>query len=442
MAGIDKSSISIKNLSLTNKIIICVAMMILIGWLITNTIYLLAFKITYPNENMLNAISVFLIVNILINASLLAGAIVLVRLIVKKSLSPLESIQLSLKGINRDAGDLTKKIKIANMDEVGAMAGLYNEFIEVLKSVVISINESSMLVANSAVEMRTSSEQLALDANAQAASIEETSASMEEIKATIDHVSLNSREQAEKSEKNRSNMEFLSNSIGAISQNSQEANRIATETHTQATEGEKVLAQTVDSMKEIYDSSYKITEIVTIISDISDQINLLSLNASIEAARAGEHGKGFAVVAEEISKLAEQTANSSKEINIHIQESNEKINTGSKLVEQTAQSLRNIIDNVKKTADIMEDIANSSEPLDAMSSDSSEKAMSVNKMSLDISNMMNEQSNSTNETINAINKINEVTQGVASGSEELAASAEELSAQADLLKEIFKNFKL
>jgi len=379
---------------------------------------------------------------LMINIIIILISVFVIRLVVKKGLDPLDSIKKSLDEINKGAGDLTKKIDIVRNDEVGDVALLFNSFIDQLKLMVLAIKESANHVSTSSLEMTNSSQNLANVAQDQAASIEETSSGMEQIKATIDSVSDNAKNQASKADSTRSSMEYLANSINNINQNAQDANHMADETHGYAKEGEQVLVNTVDSMREISNSSNKITEIVTIISDISDQINLLSLNASIEAARAGEHGRGFAVVAEEISKLADQTAQSSKEINKLILETNNKVETGSQLVERTAESLRKIIDNVKNTASLMENIAKSTVDLNGMGQRVTDEVLQVNKMSEEISLMMEEQSLSSNEIIRAIEQINNVTQSVASGSEELAAASEELSSQSEVMMDIVRRFKV
>ncbi len=401
-----------------------------------------AMVLTYKLDALSPTLVRDLIINNILYFLIYCVGIGIIIFIIKKSLRPLDDIAMALEDISKGEGDLTRKIDINAHNEVGHVAGLFNQLMEQLAGMIKTIINASNHIAHSSIEMTNSSGSLANVAQEQAASIEETSSAMEEIKATIDSVFDTTKAQASRAGDNKVLMEYLSESINKINKTAQSASRMADDTYKYAIDGEQVLGQTVEGMKEINESSSRITDFVSIINDISDQINLLSLNASIEAARAGDHGKGFAVVAEEIAKLAEQTAGSTGEIKKLILESNNKVESGSQLVAKTAESLRLIISNVKNTAELMEQIAKSSVELDESSKKAAGNAKEVNRMSEEISTMMQEQSISSNEIIKAIDRINEVTQSVASGSEELAASSEELSSQSELLNDLVKKFKI
>ena len=171
---------------------------------------------------------------------------------------------------------------------------------------------------------------------------------------------------------------------------------------------------TVDGMKKIQDSSSKIEEIIQVINDIADQTNLLSLNASIEAARAGEHGRGFAVVAEEISKLAERSAVSTKEVGNLVKESLTNVINGVELVNQSGEAFTKIYSDVQSNADLIRGIVNAIE----------------------------QQNQGAEQVQTAMNQINDITQGVSASAEEMASSTVELQSLAESLREIIDLFKI
>jgi methyl-accepting chemotaxis protein len=401
-----------------------------------------AFKLTYNIQPFLQKRLILFLQIAFIAAIVIAGSIISGRIIIARTLRPLDKIGLALQDINKGAGDLTQTIEIQSEDEVGLVAYEFNKFIESLRQMMIKVSDSARVVSSSSEQMTAASQHLADSAQNQAASIEETSSAMEEIKATIDSVSNNARNQANRAVHTHESMTYLAGSVSEISDHTTEANQMAEETQKYANEGGQILTETVNSMNEISTSSKKILDILTIITDITEQINLLSLNASIEAARAGDEGRGFAVVAEEIAKLADETAQSSKQINDVIQETDQKVGTGAMLVEKTAGSLKLIITNIEKTTALMEEIAEHAEDLTKKSDIVSTEVVEVSSMSEEISIMMEEQSSSSNEILNAINQINEITQQVSSGSEELAAASEELASQAEILSEIVGGFKV
>ncbi len=221
-----------------------------------------------------------------------------------------------------------------------------------------------------------------------------------EISSSAQILSSGTAEQAASSEEISSSMEQMRANIQQNTDNSQETEKIALNTAKSVKEGNKAFSQSVEAMKDI-------TRKILIINDISSQTNLLALNAAVEAARAGQHGKGFSVVAAEIRKLAEK----SKQAAIEIDEVS--IN-GTKIAEFAGDKLKEIVPEIEKTAQLVQEIAGSSV----------------------------EQNSGADQVYSAIQQSNDVTQQYASTSEEMATSAEELHAQAEILKELVSFFRI
>ncbi len=202
------------------------------------------------------------------------------------------------------------------------------------------------------------------------------------------------------------------------------------------------MQNTISGMNNIDASTHKIAERVRLISDISDQVNLLALNASIEAARAGEHGKGFAVVAEEISKLADETAASAKSIADLVHSGLVEVNQGREFVDSTGNALNAIISNIEETELLVKKITESFELQDQASQKVLQDTRRVMDMAESISVATNEQMQTNQEMAKTIEQINQNTQSEAAGAEEIASSAEEISSQAESLRSQMEFFKV
>jgi methyl-accepting chemotaxis protein len=220
--------------------------------------------------------------------------------------------------------------------------------------------------------------------------------------------------QAASLEQTASSMEELTSTVKQNAEQAGHASKLVLSTADIAVNGGQIVGQVVDTMASIKDSSRKISDIIGVIDGIAFQTNILALNAAVEAARAGEQGRGFAVVASEVRNLAQRSAGAAKEIKTLIEDSVGKVETGSKLVDDTGEAMDDIVTSVQLVADIMAGIA----------------AASV------------EQSAGIDQVNQAVGHMDEITQQNAALVEQAAASSESMKIQADKLAQLVASFKL
>jgi methyl-accepting chemotaxis protein len=234
-----------------------------------------------------------------------------------------------------------------------------------------------------------------------------------EIAVGINDLSARTEHQASSLEETTASMEELSATVRQNADNAQEANQVASAARSAAMAGSEVAERAVAAMSGIEDSSRKITEIVGLIQEIAFQTNLLALNASVEAARAGEAGRGFAVVANEVRALAQRAAVASKDIKELIVNSDSQVKGGVELVNQAGTSLGDIVASVKKVADFVSEIAAAS----------------------------GEQSSGIDQVSNAITNMDEMTQQNAALVEETTAALSSAQSQLEDLRQAVDFFK-
>ena len=281
-------------------------------------------------------------------------------------------------------GNLTETIEKDYEGSFGKLRDDANATVAKLTEVVGNIQVASSSVKNGSDEISQGNADLSQRTEEQASSLEETASSMEEMTSTV-------KQNAD---------------------NASEANQLAMAAREQAEKGGAVVSQAVEAMNEINASSKKISDIISVIDEIAFQTNLLAFNASVEAARAGDQGRGFAVVASEVRNLAGRSATSAKEIKELIQDSAGKVDEGSRLVNESGETLEEIVNGVKKVTDIVGEIAAASQ----------------------------EQSAGIDEVNKAIVQMDELTQQNAALVEQAAAASESLGEQADDLNQMMDFF--
>ncbi|WP_408098054.1 methyl-accepting chemotaxis protein [Peredibacter sp. HCB2-198] len=239
-------------------------------------------------------------------------------------------------------------------------------------------------------------------------SADQTSTASLELTSASSQLSQGATESAASLEETVSSLEELSSMVKLNSDHAKEANSLSQKSLHEAESGEKEIGRLIEAMSVMAKSSEKIEEIINVIDDIAFQTNLLALNAAVEAARAGEQGKGFAVVADAVRNLAGRSAAAAKDINSLIKENVARTEDGVQIADTSGTVLKEIVNSVKKVADLNSEIAAASQ----------------------------EQANGIEQISKAMNHLDQAIQTNASSSEEVASSAEEMSSQSECLKSL------
>lgn len=297
---------------------------------------------------------------------------------------------------------------------------LISDMFDGIKSVIHKLDMTSRGYTATAGHLTGSSQN-------QAALVEEATSAMEEIAAAVDEVSSKAKIQADEIARIEKSMESLNALITDLSTRAAEVMNEAATAMKQGMEADRVSTKVLDSMKEIHGNAEKIREITDLITDIADKTSLLALNASIESARAGEAGRGFAVVADEISKLADSSTESAKEISKLISGTGSSINNSYDMFNILYGHIRSINVTLEKSGSLSREMNQASVRQNELSSSINRDVDNVNTLSLSIADAMNEQAQSTGELSKSLEEINHFTQGNAATAEELSASTQELT---------------
>jgi len=284
------------------------------------------------------------------------------------------------------AGDLSQEFETERGGDFGRLLRGMGDMEDTLTDLVTRIKASTDSIAVASRQIAAGNQDLSSRTEQQASSLEETAASMEELTSTVKQNADNARQ----------------------------ANQLAVSASAVAVKGGSVVSQVVDTMGSINASSRKIVDIIGVIDGIAFQTNILALNAAVEAARAGEQGKGFAVVASEVRSLAQRSASAAKEIKTLIGDSVDKVEEGSKQVQEAGRTMDEIVGSVRRVTDIMGEITAASQ----------------------------EQTSGIEQINQAITQMDQVTQQNAALVEEASAAAQSLQEQADNLVRAVSTFNL
>jgi methyl-accepting chemotaxis protein len=284
------------------------------------------------------------------------------------------------------SGDMTASIHPDGTDEISQLLRALDEMRKSLATVVAKVRQGSDGVAIASSEIAQGNQDLSARTENQASALEQTAASMEQLGAQV-------KQNAD---------------------SAKQASQLASSASTVAVRGGDVVGRVVETMKEINVSSRKIADIISVIDGIAFQTNILALNAAVEAARAGEQGRGFAVVATEVRALAGRSADAAKQIKVLINDSVERVEQGTALVDEARTTMTEVVGSIGKVSDLVGEISSAS----------------------------NEQSAGVAQVGEAVSQIDQVTQQNAALVEQMAAAASSLKSQAGDLVQTVAVFKL
>jgi methyl-accepting chemotaxis protein len=305
--------------------------------------------------------------------------------IARSILRPIAAVDAALADIASGEGDLGRRLDSTRDDELGSVARSFNAFADKLAGSIRAVREQTHDLSAGAEKIHATSQTIANDASEQAATLQQVTASIEELNAMVARTA--------------------TSSSGAA--------KVAAEAREDADVGAERMKQLVTAMDGIRTSSDKIASIIRVIDEIAFQTNLLALNAAVEAARAGEAGRGFAVVAQEVRSLAMRSAEAARDTAALIEDSGSRAEGGVKLVHEVEDAFGRIVGRSRSVAEVLREVSDAS----------------------------SQQAGALKSVTQSMQEIDQTTQGNAAASEELASAASETTAQVVAIKSTLAAFR-
>ncbi|NFF60540.1 methyl-accepting chemotaxis protein [Clostridium botulinum] len=365
---------------------------------------------------------VYKILKYIIITALLIGimSILLIVYLMNKKINPLGDIVASMEKVSK--GDIDVKINITNKDEIGYIGKVFNNMVEEIKSMIFDIKLISDTLEEKAGVINSSTNITLENSN--------------NIKQAMEEITSSISDSTKEMQNSLNSMQFLAENIDSIRENSININNeasnanklneniidILTSLETKSEENIVVSNETTQNIQALLQKSNDIVGIVEAIEQISNQINLLALNASIESARAGEAGKGFSVVADEIKKLSGETSNAVKKINILIEELTNAISISANSIEKSSDVAKSQIGTINETRKILSKVIRFMQSMPHKIGKNVSKIEGVYKEKDSVSMSMN--------------SVLSLTEEISGSSEEVYASTAEVKEKMDYTKEL------
>jgi methyl-accepting chemotaxis protein len=314
----------------------------------------------------------------------IAGGLALSVVFVRSITGPVHEAVETARAVA--SGDLHRTIQVRGTNELSQLMRALQDMNHALSTLVSDVRTHADGVATASSQIAQGNQDLSSRTESQASALEETAASMEELSSTV-------RQNAD---------------------SARQASQLAVDASNVARRGGDAVAEVVETMKGINDSTRRINDIISVIDGIAFQTNILALNAAVEAARAGEQGRGFAVVASEVRSLAGRSASAAKEIKALINDSVQRVERGTAQVDTAGATMTEVVQSIRRVTEIVAEISAASD----------QQAMGVAQVG------------------EAVTQMDQVTQQNAAMVEEMAAAAGSLSAQANELVKTVSVFLL